>query len=159
MAQAGRHTSALRHQLRSRRPADVRRRRDTAPEGAKYLRRAATTDGSAAEVAERGKRERYPVLPSAGLEAVVPFCIEPSGRLGPAALKLLHVTRQRAAERSEGFRGWAGVALQTRWLAQLSCCLVRSLHEAARAMRGEAGPLVAAAPADTRLLSALVSGA
>ena len=114
------------------------------PRAAKYQPHAATSDGSAARVAERGKRLRYPALPSVALEAAMPFSVETFGRLGSSALRLLHDARQRALERATNLRGWAGVSLHSRWLAQLSCSLARSLHEAARAMRGETGPLVAA---------------
>ena len=109
------------------------------PRAAKYISQAAVTDGAAAGTAESGKRRRYPSLPAAGLEAAVPFAVETFGRLGPTALKLLQSSRQRAIERCGGLQ----TALFSRWLAQLSCSLARSLHEAARAMRGEGGHLKA----------------
>ena len=76
-------------------------------------------------------------MPGVGLEAVVPFAVETFGRLGPSALRLLHAARQRAAERNDSFRSWAGLALHQRWLAQLSCSLARALQTVAYAMLGE----------------------
>ena len=54
------------------------------PLAAKYLRRAATTDGAASATAEAAKRVRYPALAAAGLRSVVPFAVEFFGRLGPS---------------------------------------------------------------------------
>ena len=51
-------------------------------------------------------------------------------------------------------RGWAAVALFQRWLAQLSCELQRSLHDAALAMWGSTGRCQAALRADAPLVVA-----
>ena len=79
------------------------------------------------------------------------------GRLGPAAVRLLHAARQRALERELGLRTYAGAALYQRWLGHVSCSLQRSLHEAATAMWGQRGPLQAATPASEPLLPILVA--
>ena len=114
------------------------------PRAVKYLQQAAHADGAAAAVAEAKKRQRYPARPQLGLHAAEPFCVETFGRLGPAALRLLHGARQRAAEREEGVRKEAGLVLQRRWLALLSCSLQLSLQEAACAMWAQDGHLSAA---------------
>ncbi|CAE8717627.1 unnamed protein product, partial [Polarella glacialis] len=92
------------------------------PRASKYRSQAARMDGAAALTAEAAKRIRYPAVAVAGLLAVEPFCVESFGRLGLAALALLHRARQRAALRENGgLRGWAGIATFNRWLALLSC--------------------------------------
>ena len=114
----------------------------------KYLGRAAVADGAAAAIAEAAKRVRYPALASEGLLAAEPFCVETFGRLGPAALRLLHGARQRAAERDPArLGGWAGSALLGRWMALLSCDLQKALFESSQAMWGATGRLLAE-PAD-----------
>ena len=68
------------------------------PRAAKYLLQSATVCGAAAQLAEANKRERYPAVAAAGLQAVEPFCVKSFGRLGPAAVQLLRSAGQRVAE-------------------------------------------------------------
>ena len=117
------------------------------PLAVKYAAQAARSDGAAARIAEASKRERYPASAAAGLQAVVPFAVETFGRLGSSALRLLHGARQRAIERDELLRGWAGTAMFQRWLCLLSCGLQTSLFTAVQAMRGASGMLVGEVPA------------
>ena len=113
----------------------------------KYVARASILDGAAAEIAETAKRTRYPANAAAGLLAE-PFAIETFGRLGPAALQVLHEARQRAVERDDALRGWAGSALFQRWLGLLSCTLIRSLFHAYSAAIGAACPRIELEDAD-----------
>ena len=106
------------------------------PLAAKYRARAAREDGAAAKIAENAKRIRYPAVAAAGLLPAEPFAVETFGRLGPAALKLLHSARQRRVEADASLRGWAGCALFQRWLAVLSVSLQQSLFESAQAAWG-----------------------
>ena len=103
------------------------------PLAAKYRARAAAEDGAAAKVAESAKRIRYPAVAAAGLLPAEPFAVETFGRLGPAALQLLHSARQRRIEADASLRGWAGCALFQRWLGILSVSLQQALFESARA--------------------------
>ena len=103
------------------------------------VRRAAADDGAAAKVGEERKRSRYPAVPQAGLKEVTPFAVETFGRLGPAAVGVLHEARIRIAERDARCRGWASAALQARWFGQISCALATSLFEAAQCAWGEVG--------------------
>ena len=122
----------------------------------KYVAQAALGDGAAARAAEAAKRDRYPVLAAAGLDAAIPFALETFGRLGLAGLRLLRQARQSAAEQSRPYRTWAGGPALQKWLSQLSCSLQWSLYESARACWGAAGPL----PPDPAGLSAVArSGA
>jgi len=118
------------------------------PLASKYVARASILDGAAAEIAETAKRTRYPANAAAGLLAAEPFAIETFGRLGPAALQVLHEARQRAVERDDALRGWAGSALFQRWLGLLSCTLIRSLFHAYSAAIGAACPRVELEDAD-----------
>ncbi|CAE8698950.1 unnamed protein product [Polarella glacialis] len=99
------------------------------------------------------KCERYPAVASEGLLAAEPFCTESFGRLGPAALRLLHAARQRAAEREPNLRGWAGIACFNRWLALLSCELQRAMFDASQAMWGATGRLAAVLPEGLPLIA------
>ena len=118
------------------------------PLASKYVARASILDGAAAEIAETAKRTRYPANAAAGLLAAEPFAIETFGRLGPAALQVLHEARQRAIERDDALRGWAGSALFQRWLGLLSCTLIRSLFHVYSAAIGAACPRVELEDAD-----------
>ena len=114
------------------------------PHRANLLIRAAAEDGVAARRGEEDKLADYPAVPDAGLDAVQPFVLESFGRLGSCAQDLLQRMRQRLAE-SAGvghtpLRGWAGLALYDRWLAQLSVALQEGHFAAAQAAWGGGGP-------------------
>ena len=129
------------------------------PRARKYRARAAAEDGAAAKLAERAKRLRYPAVAAAGLLPAEPSAVETFGRLGPAALELLHKARQRRVEADRSLRGWAGCALFQRWLAVLSVSLQLAIFESARAAWGEgpcqdaAGLLAACLPFEGTSLS------
>ena len=95
-----------------------------------------------AAAGEASKWRRYPAVPEAGLQAVLPFAVETFGRLGPAALWLLRDARQRVVDSDRRFSGWFSTALVQRWHARLNCALVSGLWEAAAALWGFTGARV-----------------
>ena len=109
------------------------------PRARHVLERAACCDGAAATDGEAAKLRRYPAVPEAGLDSVLPFALETFGRFGPSALRLLRSARARVAASDRRFDGWLGHFLTTRWHAQLSCALVCGLWEAAAASFGLVG--------------------
>ena len=109
------------------------------PRATHLLRHAADRDGSAAAAGEAIKLDRYPAVPSAGLEAVLPFGIETFGRLGPSALRVLREARQRIQASDSRFNGFLGLALAQRWHARLQCALISGLFSAAVASWGFVG--------------------
>ncbi len=103
---------------------------------APLLSRSSAKDAAAASAGETQKRDRYPAVPEAGLPEVIPFAVETFGRLGHSARGVLQAARFRVAEKDPKCRGWVSAALQSRWLAQISCALAQSQYEAHLATTG-----------------------
>ena len=119
----------MREEFQTRFPSDDVTLRH--PCAIKYVAQAALGDGAAARAAEAAKRDRYPVLAAAGLDAAIPFALETFGRLGPAGLRLLRQARQSAAESRlqdlGGRPGNAEVALAAELLASGPCMSLLAL--------------------------------
>ena len=109
------------------------------PRARHVLASAADKDGAAAAEGELSKLRRYPAVPEAGLDTVLPFGVETFGRLGDSALRLLRAARARVVSSDRRFDGWLGHLLVQRWHARLSCALAAGLWEAAAASWGFSG--------------------